>query len=184
MTPKQQGYFFPAEWHPHVATWLTFPHNAHSWQGDKLAKMYPQYFQFIKAISKGEKVCLNVDNEQLRQFILEQLPIYNIDKNQIEILINPTNDAWCRDHGPAFLINPETKRRMIVDWGHNAWGGKYPPFDADDNLPIKIAEYRNLEYVTPNIIMEGGSVDFNGKGTVLTSRSCLLNPNRNQKFSD
>ncbi len=179
MTPKQQGFFFPAEWHPHVATWLTFPHNDHSWQGDKLVKMYPQYFQFIKAISKGEKVCLNVDNEQLSQFILGQLSLYNIDKSQIEILINPTNDAWCRDHGPAFLVNPETKKRMIINWGHNAWGGKYPPFDDDNSLPIKIAEYLGLEYVTPNIIMEGGSVDFNGKGTVLTSRSCLLNPNRN-----
>ncbi len=179
MTPKQHGFFFPAEWHPHVATWLTFPHNDHSWQGDKLAKMYPQYFQFIRAISKGEKVCLNVDNEELKGFILEQLPIYSIDENQIEILINPTNDAWCRDHGPAFLINPKTQKRMIVNWGYNAWGGKYPPFDDDDNLPIKIAKYRGLEYVTPNIIMEGGSVDFNGKGTVLTSRSCLLNPNRN-----
>lgn len=179
LTPKSQGYFFPAEWHPHVATWLTFPHNDHSWQGDKLAKMYPQYFNFIKAITQGEKVCLNVNDEKLQSFILNELPKYGIDETQIEILINPTNDAWCRDHGPAFLINPETKQRMIVNWGYNAWGGKYPPYDDDNNLPTKIAEYRGLNTVTPGIIMEGGSVEFNGAGTVLTSRSCLLNPNRN-----
>ena len=88
--------------------------------------MYPQYFQFIKAISKGEKVCLNVDNEHLNQFILEQLSIYNIDINQIEIFINPTNDAWCRDHGPAFLINPETKEKMIVNCGCHSAGKKNP----------------------------------------------------------
>ncbi|MFC0181602.1 agmatine deiminase [Pseudarcicella hirudinis] len=178
-TPKSQGFFFPPEWHPHAATWLTFPHNDASWQGDKLAKMYPQYFQLIKAISKGEKVGLNVNNETLKSFILNELPKYDIDFNQIEILVNPTNDAWCRDHGPAFLINPETKERMIVDWGYNAWGGKYPPFDDDNRLSSKIAAYRGLKTVTPGIIMEGGSVEFNGAGTILTSRECLLNENRN-----
>jgi agmatine deiminase len=182
-TPKAKGFVFPAEWHPHIATWLTFPHNDHSWQGDKLATMYPQYFAFIKAISVGEKVALNVNNEALKSFILSQLPLYNIDETQIEILINPTNDAWCRDHGPAFLINPTTKERMIVNWNYNAWGGKYPPFNDDNNLPVKIAAYRQLPYVTPNIIMEGGSVEFNGAGSVLTSRSCLLNKNRNPHLS-
>jgi len=68
---------------------------------------------------------------------------------------------------------------MIVDWGYNAWGGKYPPFDLDDNIPTLIAKYYNIPVVYPGIVMEGGSVDFNGKGTVLTTTSCLLNPNRN-----
>ncbi|MFY7827743.1 MAG: agmatine deiminase family protein [Flectobacillus sp.] len=179
MTPKQQGFFFPPEWHPHVATWLTFPHNEASWQGNKRHLMYSQYFGLIKAISKGEKVGLNVNDETLKNFILGELPKYEIDLNQIEILVNPTNDAWCRDHGPAFLINPETKERMIVNWGYNAWGGKYPPFDDDNQLPVAIAKHRGLNYVTPGIIMEGGSVEFNGAGTILTSRECLLNENRN-----
>ncbi len=179
LSPKSQGFVFPPEWHPHAATWLTFPHNEASWQGDKRFQMYPQYFGLIKAISQGEKVGLNVNNEALKNFILGELPKYEIDQNQIEILVNPTNDAWCRDHGPAFLINPETQERMIVDWGYNAWGGKYPPFDADNNLPKKIAEFRGLKTVTPGIIMEGGSVEFNGAGTLMTSRECLLNINRN-----
>jgi agmatine deiminase len=179
LSPKSQGFVFPPEWHPHVATWLTFPHNEASWQGDKRFMMYPQYFGLIKAISQGEKVGLNVNNESLKNFILGELPKYEIDQNQIEILVNPTNDAWCRDHGPAFLINPETKERMIIDWGYNAWGGKYPPFDDDDSLPKKIAQYRGLKTVSPGIIMEGGSVEFNGAGTLMTSRECLLNVNRN-----
>jgi agmatine deiminase len=183
LSPKSQGFVFPPEWHPHVATWLTFPHNEASWQGNKRHLMYPQYFGLIKAISQGEKVGLNVNNDTLKNFILGELPKYEIDQNQIEILVNPTNDAWCRDHGPAFLINPETKERMIVDWGYNAWGGKYPPFDDDNNLPQKIAEYRGLKTVSPGIIMEGGSVEFNGAGTLMTSRECLLNINRNPQLN-
>jgi agmatine deiminase len=141
--------------------------------------MYPQYVAFIKAISAGEKVCLNVHNEAVRQLASNELLKGGVDLEQIEFLITPTNDAWCRDHGPAFLINPSTQKRLIVEWGHNAWGGKYPPFDDDDRIPIKVAEYLGLPYVQPGIIMEGGSVEFNGAGTVLTSQSCLLNPNRN-----
>ncbi len=179
MTPKEQGFFFPPEWHPHVATWLTFPHNEASWQGNKRMAMYPQYFGLIKAISQGEKVCLNVNDISLKAFIEASLPEYDINPAQIEILVNPTNDAWCRDHGPAFLINPTTQQRMIVNWGYNAWGGKYPPFDADNQLPVHIAQHRQLPYATPGIIMEGGSVEFNGAGTILTSRECLLNENRN-----
>lgn len=179
MTPQAQGFFFPPEWHPHRATWLTFPHNEASWQGSKRQRMYPQYVAFIKAISAGEKVCLNVHNEAVRQLASNELLKGGVDLEQIEFLMTPTNDAWCRDHGPAFLINPSTQKRLIVEWGHNAWGGKYPPFDDDDRIPIKVAEYLGLPYVQPGIIMEGGSVEFNGAGTVLTSQSCLLNPNRN-----
>jgi agmatine deiminase len=179
MTPQAQGFFFPPEWHPHRATWLTFPHNEASWQGSKRQQMYPQYVAFIKAISAGEKVCLNVHNEAVRQLASNELLKGGVDLEQIEFLLTPTNDAWCRDHGPAFLINPSTQQRLIVEWGHNAWGGKYPPFDDDDRIPIKVAEYLGLPYVQPGIIMEGGSVEFNGAGTVLTSQSCLLNPNRN-----
>ncbi len=178
-TPKERGFFFPAEWHPHEATWITFPHNDHSWQGDKLAQMYPEYFALIKAISQGEKVRINVNDTSLSDFILGELPKYSIDSQKIELFVRPTNDAWCRDHGPAFLIKKDSSERLLIDWGYNAWGGKYPPFDADNGIPQAIAQDLGLTFQSPGIIMEGGSVEFNGKGAVLTSRSCLLNPNRN-----
>lgn len=178
-SPKSQGYFFPPEWHPHFATWLTFPHNDSSWQGDKREKMYNNYMQLIKTISTKEKVCINANSIEIEQLILQLCLENEIDLNQIEILINPTNDAWCRDHGPSFLVNPTTKQRLILDWEYNAWGGKYPPFSDDNHLPQKIAQYRNLPFVSPGIVMEGGSVEFNGAGTILTSKSCLLNQNRN-----
>jgi len=108
-----------------------------------------------------------------------RLLLAGVDLTNIHLLPHPTNDSWCRDHGPAFLTNPATGERMIVNWGYNAWGEKYPPYDRDDLLPVEIAHYRGLPYVTPGIVMEGGSVEFNGAGTVLTSRACLLNQNRN-----
>ncbi|WP_409014709.1 agmatine/peptidylarginine deiminase [Emticicia sp. 21SJ11W-3] len=180
MTPKQKGFFFPAEWHPHRATWLSFPQSSDSWDyGERLERIYPSYMAFIKAIAESEKVCINATNEEQKSLITKLLEQYEIDPLQVEIPVHPSNDSWCRDHGPAFLINPNTKERMIVEWGYNAWGGKYPPYDDDDRIPVRIAEYLRLPYVEPGIIMEGGSVEFNGKGTVLTSKSCLLNPNRN-----
>ena len=102
------------------------------------------------------------------------------DLSKIEFFFHPTNDAWCRDHGPAFLINPKAaQKKVIVDWNYNAWGNKYPPFDLDDVIPTLIAKHYNIPVYYPGIIMEGGSVDFNGKGTVITSTCCLLNKNRN-----
>ena len=98
---------------------------------------------------------------------------------------NPTNDAWCRDHGPCFIQRTDGGRReeAIVDWGYNAWGGKYPPFEADDVIPSRVAEEFGIPVYHPRIVMEGGSLDVNGAGTLLTTESCLLNPNRNPSLS-
>lgn len=141
--------------------------------------MRPQYLAFIKAISQGENVGIIANDVNLKDFIAAELNKIDVDLSKIEFVIKPTNDAWCRDHGPAFLINPETKQKLIIDWGHNAWGGKYPPYDDDNRTPQAIADYLKLPVVHPGIIMEGGAVEFNGAGTLLTSKSCLLNPNRN-----
>ena len=178
-SPKQAGYFFPAEWHKHAATWLSFPHKEASWPG-KIEAIYDNYIAFIKAIAKGEIVHINVNNEAMEQKATEMLLRANVDLNKIQFHIHPTNDAWCRDHGPAFLVNPHaSQKKIILDWDYNAWGGKYPPFDLDDNIPTLIGNYLKLPVLYPGIVMEGGSVDFNGKGTVLTTTQCLLNENRN-----
>ncbi len=183
LTPAQRGFFFPAEWHPHVATWLSWPHTEASWTRERQELMFPAYIAFIKAIAESEPVCINAHNETVMEGARLRLLAAGADLSRITLLPHPTNDSWCRDHGPAFLINPETKQRLIVNWGYNAWGNKYPPYDQDDQIPVQIARYRHLDYVTPNIIMEGGSVEFNGAGTVLTSRACLLNQNRNRHLT-
>ncbi len=183
LVPAREGFFFPAEWHPHVATWLSWPHTEASWTRERQELMFPAYIEFIKAIAESEQVCINAQNESVIQAATERLQVAGADMSRITLLPHPTNDSWCRDHGPAFLINPPKKERMIVNWGYNAWGGKYPPYNADDQIPVEVARYRKLAYVTPGIVMEGGSVEFNGAGTVLTSRACLLNQNRNAHLS-
>jgi agmatine deiminase len=181
--PKNEGYLFPAEWHKHRATWLSWPHKEASWPG-KLDAVYKPYCQFIKAISEGEKVCINILNEKLKEEAIFHLTEAGIDLQQIIFYHHPTNDAWCRDHGPAFLIHPTGSiPKAIIDWGYNAWGNKYPPYDLDDNVPTLVGKALDLPVFYPDIIMEGGSVDFNGAGSVLTTTSCLLNPNRNPHLS-
>ncbi len=175
-SPKQQGYAFPAEWAKHEATWLSWPHKEASWP-DKIETIYEPYCQFIKVVAEGEKVRINVKDEEMKAFAVSELTKVDADLSKIEFYFNETNDAWCRDHGPAFLL--KSNEKAVVDWGYNAWGGKYPPFDLDDVIPTKIAKHFGLPLFTPDIVMEGGSVEFNGAGTVLTTTACLLNENRN-----
>lgn len=178
-TPREQGYYFPAEFAPHVATWLSWPHKEASWPG-KIHSIFPSYAQFIKELVKGEEVKINVVNTAMQQFATQTLEKAGVDLSRVQFFLHPTNDAWCRDHGPAFLINPSAAQpKVIVDWGYNAWGDKYPPYDLDDVIPTLIARHYNYPVYNPGIVMEGGSVEFNGAGTVLTSTACLLNPNRN-----
>lgn len=178
-TPKSLGYRFPAEFEVHEATWLSWPHKEASWPG-KLDAIYPYYAQFIKVLAESEKVRINVADEAMKNFALGHLTTAEVNLTQVEFFFHPTNDAWCRDHGPAFLVNPSAEhKKVIVDWGYNAWGGKYPPFDLDDVIPTRIGKAFNLPVFHPGIVMEGGSVEFNGAGALLTSTACLLNPNRN-----
>jgi agmatine deiminase len=181
-SPKSAGFSFPAEWEQHEATWLSWPHKEASWPG-KIESIYAPYCEFIKIVAEGEKVRINVNDESSKEFALSELTKVQADLSNIEFYFNPTNDAWCRDHGPAFLVNRESKKKVVVDWGYNAWGGKYPPYELDDVVPTKIAEHFNLNVHHPGIVMEGGSVEFNGAGTILTTTACLLNENRNPHLS-
>jgi agmatine deiminase len=179
LTPDALGYRFPAEFAEHEATWLSWPHKEASWPG-KIDAIFPNYALFIKYLALSEKVRINVANEAMKAFALMHLEKAAVNLAQVEFFMHPTNDAWCRDHGPAFLINPEaTIKKVIVDWNYNAWGNKYPPYDLDDVIPTLIGKHFNIPVYHPGIVMEGGSVEFNGNGTLLTSTCCLLNQNRN-----
>lgn len=178
-TPAELGYYFPAEFAPQESMWLSWPHKEESWPG-KIDTIYAPYSQFINEVSKGQKVNINVADEAMKNFALGHLDKAGVDLNKISFHFFPTNDAWCRDHGPAFLINPEAEvKKALVKWNYNAWGEKYPPHDLDNQIPIRIAEELGIPCFKPGIVMEGGSVEFNGKGTLLTSKACLLNKNRN-----
>lgn len=178
-TPKKLGYHFPAEWYPHRATWLSWPHKEASWPG-KLEAIYGPYCEFIKEVSVGEQVCINVTDHAMEAAASTQLAETGVDLENIRFFHHPTDDAWCRDHGPAFLINPgAATEKVIVDWGYNAWGNKYPPYEQDDLIPTLVGSALELPVFHPGIVMEGGAVDFNGQGAVLTTTACLLNKNRN-----
>ena len=183
MTPKEQNYYMPAEWATHKATWLSYPHNEDSWPG-KIETIFPSYHIFIKTLAEAEDVHINVQDEAMRQHVAQALEVMGTDMNRIFFHLFPTNDAWCRDHGPAYLLNRDNPgQHAIVHWNHNAWGGKYP-YELDTQIPVHIYNCLHqsdpdLKLFEPGIVMEGGSIDVNGVGDLLTTTSCLLNPNRN-----
>ena len=181
-TPKDRGFYMPAEWHQHEATWLSYPHNEDSWPG-KIDSIFPSYHLFIKTLTEVETVHINVQDEAMEKRVHDALKEIGAFMVNVEFHRFPTNDAWCRDHGPAFLLNHKVAgMRAIVNWNHNAWGGKYP-FELDTQIPAHIAKHLGMTMFEPNIVMEGGSIDVNGKGDLLTTASCLLNPNRNPNLS-
>ena len=172
----------PAEWERHEATWLSYPHNEDSWPG-KIETIFPSYHLFIKTLTEVETVHINVQNEAMEEHVRQALKDIGTFMVNVEFHRFPTNDAWCRDHGPAFLLNHKVQGlRALVNWNHNAWGGKYP-YELDTQIPARIAEHLGMTMFEPNIVMEGGSIDVNGKGDLLTTKSCLLNPNRNPQLS-
>lgn len=186
-TPRELGFTFPAEFAPQRAMWLSWPHKEESWPG-KIQSIFPVYSQFIKLVAEDQKVCINVGNAKMKNFALQQLQTIHCNLSNVDFFFHPTNDAWCRDHGPAFVVRKSAIRNLqsaiaIVDWNYNAWGNKYPPYDLDDVIPTLIGEKLGLRVFHPGIIMEGGSVEFNGTGTILTTTSCLLNKNRNPDLS-
>ncbi len=190
-TPRELGFYFPAEFDRQVALWLSWPHKEASWPG-KIASIYDPYAAFILQVADHQRVCINVNDGAMHHFAIDKIvnsqyarTVSDLDAlvDNITFYYHPTNDAWCRDHGPAFLVHRERPEKAIVDWGYNAWGGKYPPYDLDDVIPTLIGEKLGLQVFHPDIVMEGGSVEFNGKGTLLTTKACLLNKNRNPHLS-
>jgi agmatine deiminase len=183
-TPAQLGYRMPAEWAPHRGTWLSWPHKEASWPG-KFAPVPAIFADIVHELSPGEEVHINVAGPETEEDVRHFLVHRGVPLNNVYFHHNPTNDAWCRDHGPIFVQRAGARgvEQAIIDWGFNAWGGKYPPFDLDDIVPTRIATEYGIPLFHPGIVMEGGSLDVNGLGTLLTTEACLLNPNRNPQLS-
>jgi agmatine deiminase len=179
-TPRDLGYRMPAEWAPHRGTWLSWPHKRESWPG-KFEVIPPIFAEIVRHLAPGEEVHINVLDEETEHGVRDLLAVRGVGPANIFFHHHPTNDAWCRDHGPIFVQRTMDGRReeLILDWGYNAWGNKYPPYDLDDMIPRRIAEELGIPGLSPGIILEGGSIDVNGEGALLTTEACLLNPNRN-----
>jgi len=180
-TPAALGFRMPAEWEPQAAVWLSWPHNRKTWPGH--FRPIPEKFaEIVATISRFQEVRINIARAlQPRAWSL--ITRVKADLAKVELYNHPTNDAWCRDHGPIFVKHTRTGEVAITDWKHNAWGGKYPPFDKDNAIPPKIAKALKLRrFVIPRVL-EGGSIEVNGAGSLLTTESCLLNPNRNPSLT-
>jgi agmatine deiminase len=171
----------PAEWAPHRGTWLSWPHRESSWPGN-FAPVLPTVAAMVRELSTGEEVHINVADEAMEAGARAEIRRAGGSLANVFFHHFATNDAWCRDHGPCFVQRDRgdgSREELVIDWGYNAWGGKYPPFDLDDQIPRLVAAELGLEVVTPGMILEGGSIDVNGRGTLLTTEQCLLHPNRN-----
>jgi agmatine deiminase len=182
-TPSARGYRQPAEWAPHEATWLSWPHNRDSWPG-VFAGVEPAMVEFVRALAECEPVYINVLGAEHERHVGKLLAAA-APPERLRFYRFATNDAWARDHGAIFVTRPTLDTpRLAVDFDYNAWGGKYPPFDRDRQIGRQMAEALGVpRYAKPDIVLEGGSIDVNGAGALLTTEQCLLNPNRNPSLA-
>jgi agmatine deiminase len=170
----------PAEWERQEAVWLSWPHNRETWPGG--FRPIPSVFAAVAAqISRRERVRINLARRRERRAraLLEGA---RADMANVDFFNHPTNDAWCRDHGPIFVRSERTGEVALTDWKYNAWGGKYPPFDLDNRIPSRVARALRMRRFEVPMVLEGGSIDVNGGGLLLTTEACLLNRNRNPRM--
>ena len=178
-TDSAAGYRMPAEWAPHQATWLSWPHNLDTW-ADHLPAVERVMAEVVAALATGELVRINVRDSghgyHVQKLLAGKAPAERVVFHQF-----PTNDAWCRDHGAIFVNRPADQGASLLalDFQYNAWGGKYPPFDLDNVIPERMAAALGVPVQSTPMVLEGGSIEVNGRGTLLTTEQCLLNPNRN-----
>ncbi|MFH0966622.1 MAG: agmatine deiminase family protein [Methanobacteriota archaeon] len=180
-TPRNRGFHMPAEWEPHDGVWLSWPHNTLTFPS--LEAVEEGYISFVVAIHQSEPVWLLVPEGDASSRINRLLEGAGVDMSQVTLCQVPYADVWIRDYGPTFVVNRGEEQLAMVRWIFNAWGDKYDELLADGCIPGWMNEILNLPVFEPGIVLEGGSIDVNGRGTVLTTKACLLNPNRNPSLS-
>jgi agmatine deiminase len=176
------GLTLPAEWEPQAAVWFTWPQNLDTWtavhDGAKKA-----YRTFIAEALRFTDVCLLASTPDLRQALQNEFdPIARNGGHRIQVLLCPTNDSWIRDYG-SLTVRAKDGSLVAMDFRFNSWGGKYPPWDADDAVARFMGHFRNRQVLSLPMVLEGGSIDGNGKGLLLTTKQCLLNVNRNPQYN-
>jgi len=177
-SPAARGYRMPAEWEPHQATWLSWPHKRESWPGH-FEPVEPAYAEIVRALAACETVHVNVLDAGHRKHVEGILGRQGVS-GDIRFHLFPTNDAWCRDHGAIFVVRDGADAPLAaIDCDFNGWGGKYPPFDLDNRIPGRMAGELRVPAFRAGMVLEGGSIDPNGAGAMLTTEQCLLHPNRN-----
>lgn len=166
----------PAEYEPQTSIWLTWPGAPHTWRHcrPQLEASYARLAATISRFQPVNLICQAPWQTRARRLLNEA----KADPAHLTFHDWPSNDAWCRDHGPLFVKAPDGSR-AIADFPYNAWGGKFPPWDHDDAIPKRVSELRNLPHHRLPIFGEGGAIEINAQGVMLTTESVWLNPNRN-----
>ncbi len=184
MSPFSLGYRMPAEWEKHEATWLAWPKNPNSFPGKVLAEVEVTFLRIIEELSRGERVGLLVDSKAAQDMVMRRISSTDADTDNIAVHMIPTGDIWFRDFGPIFVSRSGGAGREIgyTHWRFNAWGNKYDEIKPDTHVPEKMPLSGFRKFEIP-MVLEGGSIDTNGKGTFLTTEQCLLNRNRNPHLS-
>ncbi|OFW27150.1 MAG: hypothetical protein A3H27_10095 [Acidobacteria bacterium RIFCSPLOWO2_02_FULL_59_13] len=180
-TPEELGFHMPAEWEPHAAVWLAWPHDTTSFPF--LEKAENEFADFVAEIHVSERVELHVLDEAMEKRAVEMLQARGVRLAQVNFRRAAYADIWLRDYGPIFVVNRQSKQLAMTKWGFNAWGNKYEALLKDNEIPYAMNESLRLRLFEPGIILEGGSIEVNGKGTLLTTVQCLLNKNRNPQCS-
>ncbi|MFT5206384.1 MAG: agmatine deiminase [Candidatus Omnitrophota bacterium] len=179
-TPKQAGFFMPAEWHTHSATWLSWPNNATTWTKD-MSIVEATFLEIMQYIAESEQVNLLVDSSTEQERIMSLMKHTDINLLNINFVLEKTHDIWIRDYGPNYLIRSDKGKAALAynGWIFDAWGNKYDDLKKDGELLSRLEAQLPMHKFSPGIILEGGSIDVNGAGDCLTTRQCLLNKNRN-----
>jgi len=172
-TPRQLGFRMPAEWEPHEATWIAWPHHREDWPG-RFAPIPWVYTEIVRKLSLVERVRILVDTASTEKVARRMLAKAGAQMPAVEFYHFQTDRAWIRDYGPVFLKN-ESGDRATVHWRFNGWA-KYPNYQFDQAIPLKIAERFALPHWSPDVVMEGGALDVNGRGLLLATEECLLSP--------
>ncbi|HEY7165463.1 MAG TPA: agmatine deiminase family protein, partial [Candidatus Binatia bacterium] len=181
--PACLGYSMPAEWAPHRATWLSWPHNLETWPS-QLERVRDIWVEMIRSLSPHERVCLLVNDRPTSERVAERLEKSGAMMENVTLLEIRTVDVWMRDYGPTFLLRQSRERSLAFnDWVFNGWGGKYKSYEEDDEVAKQIGRILNVPVFDYLVVLEGGSIEVNGAGLCLTTEQCLLNPNRNPHLS-
>jgi agmatine deiminase len=175
---NKKDFFMPAEWHKHTATWLAWPYDKITFP-NRVEKVENVFASIIYHLHQNETIELLVLDENMKQKACKLLEAKNVDLNKIKFHIVDYADVWLRDYGPTFLMHKNENKTAWVKWKYNAYGEKFPDLLKDDNVFYQLKDYINAPMFEPGIVMEGGAIEVNGKGTLMTTEECLLNPNRN-----
>lgn len=180
-TPAADGYHMPAEWERHDAIWLSWPHDPVSFPYRDEAEAV--YANFIAAIHATELVHLHIPTAESQEHIEELLKDRQVDLTRVEFRVANYADIWIRDYGPNFVVNRATQQLAMSKFTFNAWGNKYQILLKDNDIPYAMNIDLKLPIYEPGMVLEGGSIDLNGAGTLMTTKQCLLNKNRNPELS-